>query len=183
MRNYNLPPIPIEKLITYSNPNTIIKNITNNKSVANMVIHKEQLLTRISDFARKHHAVCYTDEQLQRLSDLLIALHTPKQVNILEKFHVMCEQIQYGVICPDCGALPMIYSGAKWNCAPCGATSKVAYLDALQDLCLLFGGEVSIRQIMQFLRLDGRYITYRLMKKAGFERLGDNKGSRYILKF
>ncbi|WP_174612846.1 nuclease-related domain-containing protein [Virgibacillus ihumii] len=58
MKDYNLPAIPIEKLITYSNPNTIIKSVTNNKAVANMVIHKEQLLTRISDFGEKYCALC-----------------------------------------------------------------------------------------------------------------------------
>ncbi len=183
MRDYNLPAIPIEKLITYSNPNTIIKNITNNKSIANMVIHKEQLLTKVSNFTEKYCAACYTEQQLRRLSELLVSLHTPKKVDILKKFHVSCEQIRCGVFCPKCGALPMIYSAAKWNCTACGETSKAAYLDALKDFYLLFGKEISNRQVREFLGLDSRSIIYRLMKKAGFEQMGAHRGAKYILKF
>ncbi|WP_174612847.1 hypothetical protein [Virgibacillus ihumii] len=93
------------------------------------------------------------------------------------------EQIRRGVICPECDALPMIYANAKWNCTACGSTSKVAYLDALRELSLLFGEEVSNKHVREFLQLDNMNVVYRILKKAGFERLGVNKGTKYILKF
>lgn len=54
MRKNNLPVIPIEKLIIYSNSSTIIKNSGDNKAVAETVIHLEQLLTKIGELSNKH---------------------------------------------------------------------------------------------------------------------------------
>ncbi|TRM11683.1 NERD domain-containing protein [Lentibacillus cibarius] len=183
MRNHDFPAIPIEKLVTHSNSNTIIKNITNNKAVSDTIIYKEQLLTKIEEFADKHNAPVFTEEQLQHLAALLIDAHTPKEVDLLNKFGMKCEEILRGVFCPECSALPMKRTKAKWICRQCGETSKDAHIPALQDYCLLFGNKIRNREARKFLMVDDIYVTQRLLKKEQLETVGTTRDRQYILRF
>lgn len=181
IREHNFPAIPIEKLIVYSSPNTIIKNITNNKAISDTVIHKEQLLSNLHEFAAIHKTRSVTMEQLERLSAALIKAHTPKEIDIMKKYGVATDDLLLGVFCPECGALPMERVTAKWLCHQCGTTSKDAHIPALKDYSLLFGSMINNRQAREFLKLTDIHTAKRLLIQ--FEQAGNTSARNYILNF
>ncbi|RYG72038.1 NERD domain-containing protein [Lentibacillus lipolyticus] len=183
LRQHHFPANPIEKLVIHSNPNTIIKNITNNKAVSNTVIHKEQLLTKLDEFTNTHKKPAFTKEQLEHLTVMLINAHTPKDVEILEKFGVEPEDILCGVFCPECHALPMHRIKAKWICHQCRATSKNAHIPALKDYSLLFGSRISNRQARALLRVGSQHIVKRLLQNEHFKCVGSTTNRYYLLCF
>ncbi|MGP4108574.1 nuclease-related domain-containing protein [Virgibacillus sp. L01] len=183
MREHDFSTIPIEKLIAYSNPNTIIKNLMNNTTVSDTVIHKESLLTKIDDYSSIDKFGCMSEQELQFLSAFLINAHTTNKVDILKKYQVESTDILRGVFCSGCGFLPMIRKNAKWVCHHCGATSRNAHLEALWHYSLLVGNTISNRQAREFLQVDGIQTARRLLVKEQFKQIGNTSGRRYILIF
>ncbi|WP_164669331.1 nuclease-related domain-containing protein [Virgibacillus doumboii] len=181
IREHNFPAIPIEKLIVYSDPKTIIKNITNNKFIRDTVIHKEQFLTKLNEFAAIHKTASVTLKQLELLSATLIKAHTPKEIDIMEKYRASIEDLLLGVFCPKCGALPMQWMNAKWNCNQCGAASKTAHIPALKDYSLLFGNMINNRQAREFLKLGNIHTAKRILIQ--FKQVGNTSARKYILHF
>ncbi|WP_218144046.1 nuclease-related domain-containing protein [Lentibacillus persicus] len=183
MRNNNYTGIPIEKLIVHSNPATIIKNPANNRAVTDTIIHKEQLLTKIDAFVHKHNAQVLSIKQLNHLSSLLIKAHTPKEVNVLEKFEIHQNDIMCGVFCPGCGALPMMRLKGCWICLQCQLVSKNAHLPALKDYFLLFGNKINNREARRFLNVESQHVVKRILHKEGFEFTGNTTKRFYFLPF
>ncbi|SDQ77067.1 Nuclease-related domain-containing protein [Virgibacillus salinus] len=183
VREHDFPVTPIEKLIAYSNPTTIIKNITNNTAISETVIHKESLLTKIDGYASTHKNVSLSEQQLHFLSSFLITAHTTNKVDILKKYQVVNADILRGVFCPVCGSRPMNRKKAIWICHHCGATSKNAHFEALRHYSLLIGNTINNRQARDFLQVDGIQIAHRLLVKEQFKQIGNTSGRRYILTF
>ncbi|MFD1040542.1 nuclease-related domain-containing protein [Virgibacillus byunsanensis] len=183
LRQFDLPPIPLEKLVVYSDPGTIIKNITNDPAITNTVIHKENLLTKINQFNAIHQSKILSDEQLRKLSYELIAAHTPEDVDVMKLYEVSKDDIKPGVICPSCNAMPMSRIYGKWKCEQCGTESKDAHIAALKDYCILIGNTINNREAREFLMLDSIYITKKLLQKEQFTQIGSTSGRKYILEF
>ncbi|MEN1967128.1 nuclease-related domain-containing protein [Lentibacillus sp. N15] len=183
MRTQGLPLIPIEKLVIYSNPATLLKNPANNQAVTEMVIHKEQLLTKIDELSIKHQSTALSSEQLDRLSALLIKAHSPKNIDVMKKFNISRSDIQCGVFCPTCGALPMTRINGSWQCYRCKCISKNAHMPALQDYCFLFGNQISNRAAREFLKVDSTHVMKRILQKAKFAFTGRTTKRFYQLPF
>ncbi|SFB28741.1 Nuclease-related domain-containing protein [Lentibacillus halodurans] len=183
MRQYNFPAIPIEKLVIYSSSSTIIKNPGNNKTVDKTVIHKEELLTKISELSKKHKSAVFSEEHLNQLSAHLIDAHTPKKIDIMENFSVDRKELLCGVFCPGCGALPMARIKGGWICPKCQLKSKNAHIPALQHYNLLFGNKINNREAREFLKVDSSHVIKRIFRKEAFESTGNTTKRVYCLPF
>lgn len=183
LQKYGYSPFPIESLVVYSSPSTIIRNITNNSIIANKVIHKESLLPRINDFTFVYSNYKLNEDQLKSLSDALVAAHTPESADVLTQYDVLREEILPGVICPLCQVLPMMRIYGKWKCEHCGCKSHTAHLEALRDYQMLIHPVINNRQARYFLQLDSIYVAQNLLKGAPFQRIGDTSGRKYLLQF
>lgn len=181
LRQFNFPPIPLEKVVVYSNPNTIIKNVTNNETVTETVIHKEKIQMKINEFIKKHPTKCLNQKQLMELSSQLLTANTSSEMDVMKKFQVEKDELIKGVICSECGSVPMLYKRGKWLCNNCAKVSKSAYKNALIDHALLISLFINNREARELLLLESDSVTRKLLQKEGLEQSGTTSGRRYKL--
>ncbi|MGJ9459343.1 nuclease-related domain-containing protein [Oceanobacillus sp. CF4.6] len=180
LRNYNLPTIPIEKIAVYSSRHTILKDLTNDKAISNTVIRKDKILSKIEEIKQKHPIPVLTEDQLMELSYKLLSAHTEESIDALEKFKVSPEELITGVICPECGEVPMIRKSGKWNCIHCKTISKTAHKQDLRDYALLICEYISNKNAREFLQLPSTN-TARNLLKGNYRQIGDTSGRKYHL--
>ncbi|MGM8366159.1 nuclease-related domain-containing protein [Virgibacillus sp. W0181] len=181
LRKNEFPNIPVEGIVVYSNTNTILKNPTNSKMIANTVMHKEKLLSKMEEIRKKHVKSIYTPNQIKHLSNKLKKTNTPKQENVLKKFEVRKEELLRGVICSNCEYLAMEWKNGKWNCFKCGYRSSDSHLNALNDYSLLISPMITNREARQFLNIHSTHIVKRLLQKSGYPAIGEYKSRKYLL--
>ncbi|MCC2252455.1 MAG: NERD domain-containing protein [Bacillota bacterium] len=92
LRQFNLPSIPLEKLVVYSNANTILKNLTNKSAITKIVIHKERLIERIDKLQARYSKKCFTETDLLYLSFQFI----------LPKRSMLCRCMEYMLMNERC---------------------------------------------------------------------------------
>src|SRR5690606_23628360 len=85
LKEMRLPLFPIERFVVFSNSSTILRNLTNEKSLSNIVIHEDRLFSKLARLESKYEEASLTTRQLNRIIKRLLVAHTPKSVNILEK--------------------------------------------------------------------------------------------------
>lgn len=181
MRKCDLPPIPIEKIVVYSNPKTILKNISNDKTITEIIIRKERLLSKIEEISSKHKTSHLSEKQLIDISCQLLDAHVPEEANAMNKYDVSIDALMKGVICPTCDIIPMKWDHGKWICRFCGCKSATAHRRTLADYGLLVGQFITNRQAQKILLMDSEYAVRRLFKKEGFDKFGTTSGRKYIL--
>lgn len=181
LKNYNLPAIPIEKAVVYSNSNTILKNLTNQKELPKLVMHKERLLEKIEEIEKRYRATIFHEDHLMELSYALLASHSEKSIDVLAKYSVAYEELMKGVVCSICKWLPMQRTKGKWYCNYCSAHSKTSHRRAFAAYALLVKEYINNREARDFLQIDSRHIVKQLLNKENFERFGDRSGRRYKL--
>lgn len=181
LKKHPFPSLPIEKVVVYSNPGTILKNLTKRNELPKIVMHKDKLLDKIDEFSHRHTHAGLSEEQRLELSHQLLSAHTEKKVDILSEYHVTYEQLIKGVICPDCFNAPMHRKGGKWLCSNCGSTSKTAHKTALAHYALLFNNYINNRQAREFLQLESSNVTKQLLQKEKLKHFGTKSGRKYVL--
>lgn len=181
LKNRNIPPFPLEKLVIYSHSNTILKNTTNNKMISDTVIHKEALLSKMEEYSHIHSSQSLTGIEISELSSQLVAAHTPEKIDVMKKYEVKESELLRGVICPNCGAIPMLRKAGKWECRSCRCVIKTAHLKAFEDYRLLIGNTINNRQARDFLGLDSIHITKKILMAEKFQYFGQTSARTYNL--
>ncbi|MCM3740077.1 NERD domain-containing protein [Oceanobacillus luteolus] len=181
LRQYDFPSLPIEKIVVYSNSNTILKNHTNNNELPKMVMHKDKLLDKIEEFEKMYPVARLSGDQLMEISNRLLAAHSEKKEDLLAKYKISYGELIKGVICPECLQAPMIRKGGKWLCYYCRAASKKAHRRALAEYGLLVNEYIKNREAREFLQLESRHIVKQLLQKEKLESYGIKSGLEYKL--
>ncbi|MBP1949728.1 nuclease-related domain-containing protein [Virgibacillus litoralis] len=181
LRKYDLPSIPIEKIVVYSRDDTFLKNITNNKTINEIVMHKEKVLPRIEEFSEMYQTTSFSEDQLMGITFKLLEEHEPEEYNGMKKFDVTPKEFVKGVFCPECGKVPMLWRGGKWRCTDCGCTSRNAHRSVLADFALLVGDYINNRQAREFLQVWSEYSVKRLLQQEHFDQIGEKSGRKYRL--
>lgn len=181
LKTHHLPPIPIEKIVVYTNPSVLLKNHTNKKELPKLVMRKDSFLEKIQEFEKMYTTNKLSEKQLVEISFQLLVANIEKKDAILRKYNISYEELRKGVICPTCGQAPMIRKGGKWNCLYCGANSKNAHRTALAHYGLLVNEYINNREARDFLQLDSRHIVKKLLEKERLEKIGSRSGTRYKL--
>lgn len=181
LRQFDFPPIPLEKIVVYSNPSTILKNVTNDKLITESVIHKEKIQTKIDEFSEMHNSACFNEKQLTELTFQLLTADTPVKADVIKKYQIEKGKLIKGVICPSCYSVPMRYKSGKWLCNNCDKVSRFAFRDALIDYSLLINSYINNREARDFLCLNSDSITRKILQKEKLEQIGSTSGRRYKL--
>lgn len=181
LRQKCLPPFPIERLVVYSSPRTILKNITNNPAISDIVIQKESLISKIDQFSHTYTKACLTNEHIKAISTQLLQSHTPPKDDVLASYKIPTTDLLKGVFCPACSALPMKRIYGKWLCDVCGHISKNAHLAALEDYQMLIRNTINNRDAREFLHIKSEYVTKSLLQAARFVQIGTTSARKYRL--
>ncbi|RDW21303.1 hypothetical protein CWR48_02505 [Oceanobacillus arenosus] len=181
IRKFEFPPIPIEKIVVYSNPSTLLKNRSNDSTIPKITIRKEKLLSKIEELASKYVTPSFNEEQLIDLTAQLLDAHVPEKANAMKRYGIANEELLMGVICPRCEAIPMNWSYGRWTCIFCGCKSTSAHKKALADYGLLVSNLINNRQAREFLIIDSEHTVRRLLQKEDLDKYGRSSGRKYII--
>jgi uncharacterized Zn finger protein (UPF0148 family) len=182
LKKYTAVDIPIHHLVVISNPNAILKTDPNNKEVLKKVCKPFKLLEKIKEIETAHQKEAVTEKDLRKISKLLIKHDTPEDFNILEHFKISTEEIPTGVICNNCGALPMVFQKGKWFCQACQTYSKTAYIETLNDYFYLISHSITSSEFRKFLHIPTKDIAQKYLQKLNLPHTGNTKARVYYRK-
>ncbi|MFD1036871.1 NERD domain-containing protein [Virgibacillus byunsanensis] len=173
--------IPIDYYVVFTSSSTIIKSISPDKPIPEAIIRNNQLLFRIQDMNEKYNTPRLTMEQLHELSTQIIAAHTPRTVNVLEKYCMSIDELIKGVFCPKCAAVPMDWQHGKWVCRSCHHMSKNAHVRAFHDHKLIISDTITNREARELLGVDCPDVIRRILLKEKYSCIGTTKNCYYKL--
>ncbi|KAA0544581.1 NERD domain-containing protein [Bacillus sp. BGMRC 2118] len=184
LRNLKYPTIPIECLVTISNPSTIIKaDPEYRKEVKQMVIHVEELNDRYTSFQKRHTTQVLDQKKIKKLINMFRKQHTSSDPDILSSYAIPQGSVITGVQCPQCYHIPMTRVYAKWSCPKCRCTSRNAHEEAILDYFLLLSSCISNKECRSFLHLDSDMTAYRMLSKMNLSHNGKTNGRVYYSPF
>lgn len=174
---HQLPLPPIEIFVTISNPQTIIKNPTHNKEVANKICRAARVPFKISTLKTKYIQEILTKKDIKRSTRLLLKQHE-SFIPDIKSLDVPTDLIT-GVQCPDCGTFGMDRIHGSWFCRNCGQTSRNAHIPAVKDCFLLNGQTLTNKQLRNFLHVDSADTITRIFHLLNLNITGTTKNRTY----
>ncbi|WP_246938627.1 nuclease-related domain-containing protein [Bacillus pinisoli] len=173
--------IPVESLIVFSNPHTLIKASPEYAphELSN-IIHRAELPFRMNLIKDKYQKEIITPKDMKKLSSVLLKYHTHEAISA-ESFGVRKEDVIRGVHCPPCNYIPMERKRKKWYCTACNDHSKTAHIDSLSDYSLLISNTISNKELRDFLQIPSRCTSLYLLQSMSLESTGATKDKRYLL--
>ncbi|WP_230499501.1 NERD domain-containing protein [Sutcliffiella rhizosphaerae] len=177
VQKFNTP--PIESLICFTNPQTIIRADSRVKGT-DSVIHSQNLL-KIAEMDQKHRTSIFTKKDLLKIARCLIKSNKQDSSNVLARFNIAPDEIIKGVHCPRCYKIPIDRKRGNWYCSNCKIHSKDAYIDSLKDHLLLFGPQFTHLQFKEFLKINSNSIASKLISSLNLSYSGTSYKRTYIL--
>ncbi|WP_141604652.1 nuclease-related domain-containing protein [Terrilactibacillus laevilacticus] len=178
---HKLPQLPIETLVVFSHPSTIIQASNLSPEQKKQITHSTNLFSKIGPMERRYINEILETKEMKKLADSFIKNHTPDLPNLIEQFHIQRNNILKGVHCPKCYSLPMKRDYGKWTCSACDFSSRQAHLDSLIDYLFLIGPTITNQQLRHFLQTPSRYLATDILTSLNVKRQGSTKGTTYQL--
>ncbi len=92
------------------------------------------------------------------------------------------DRIRNGVLCKKCEFQHvMYYHHGLWICPHCGVKSKEAIFLALHQYRLLIGDRITNRELREFVGIDCKAVTSKLLKRLKFDQFGKGRGVYYLI--
>lgn len=178
--NY-FPQIPIEYLVFSSNSSTALRNPFNEPEIFDRVCPPGKIIFKIEEFLSKYTKEILTIKEQKKLSKLLIKSDEPLGSH-LHQFKIPPDDYLTGVQCPSCSRYAMERYSGSWHCAFCGAKSKDAHLQALDDYFLLINQTINNRQFRNFAHLNSVKLASKLLSNSNLIAFGTTKNRIYTSK-
>lgn len=174
-----IPPIPMEVLVVSANSKSILQ--AKNKRLADVIVRKNHLASKLEELANKHQQECLSKKELKKLTQFLLKSHTPYIPKLLESHHISPNELTTGVQCPKCATIPMMRKWGKWLCGSCSFASRDAHFTALRDYSLLIKPTISNRELRTFLQIESEYVATRILSSLNVPYTGSTKDRVYYL--
>ncbi|WP_235822784.1 nuclease-related domain-containing protein [Cytobacillus massiliigabonensis] len=171
--------IPIDYLVAFSSPSTILKTNSRDPSILKKIVHGYNLLERLTEIERVYKNEVMDMKSMRKLSKLLLKSHVPGDQDILQKYGVAKSEVITGVQCPNCKALGMIRVRRKWFCEKCECYDSDAHIDAVKDYFFLLNSTISNKQFREFTHLTSVDMASKLLMRMNLPSSGANKGRVY----
>ncbi|MDR7077160.1 hypothetical protein J2Y03_002183 [Neobacillus niacini] len=179
MQANNLPPVFMDNLVVFTRSSSEIIITPGYKEAENKVCKSHDLIKKIEELERYNKKLWMNEQDILKLSDLILKKHIPKRIDILKSFNIPEFDIITGVQCPLCLFVPMIYNRHKWICPTCQCISKDAHNRAIDDYCLIYKTWFTNSEIRNFLHLPSPRIVSYFLSFLNFTRVGHTSDSVY----
>ncbi|MBN3553704.1 NERD domain-containing protein [Fictibacillus nanhaiensis] len=177
------PSVPIETLVVMTHSQSVLKTNDMSSRISKKVIHSVQLLDRIRHLQRKYKQhVIVSGDVMNKITRRLIKEHTPRDVDVMERYKISKEMIIKGVQCEGCLGFEMIKGHGSWRCSKCGHTSKKAHIKALKDYSMLYHSTINNQQARDFLLVNSISIASKLLVSMNLPYTGTFKDRKYDLR-
>lgn len=178
----HIPSLPIYPLIVISNPATLIKSIpAYSDEVTRKVIHASKLHSKIEHINLRVKDDVLSTREINKLSRLLLKLHSPHNPDILSHFQLEDKDLLRGILCPNCKNLEMHRVNGSWICSSCKISSKNAHVAALDDYSLLISAIITNQELRKFLKISSVSTAAYLLKQLKLETIGSYRHRKYHL--
>ncbi len=179
--NRLLKDILIYSCVVIANDKAKIIPKNNNGFLAKDVIRATKIRETVNNLFTRHKNEILLSKDLQKIRKWLIKQHTPSNPDLLNKLQIKKEELYTGVKCPRCLKLPIKRKYGKWVCPDCYSTSKDAYLTALRDYFLLINPSITTMELKDYLHLESRTTSQRLLSSLYLNHEGTTKNRIYHL--
>jgi Nuclease-related domain len=179
LKRNNLPQLPIQGFVVFSNPQTVIKS--DDRYTKNSVIKSHTLQSKITDHYHQHKSDILTQKEIKKFIKKTMKLNTPLDHSVLNQYQLSRSDILTGVFCESCGHLALERIHGYWMCSQCMAKSKDAHLAALKDYQLLFGDSITSNQLKEFLQIECSSLSTRILNAVAVSTKGEKKGRIHTL--
>lgn len=175
--NHKLPCPPVEFLVVFSNPSTILKMVPGHKRIPpyDRMIHAQNIVREISKLNTQ-----YTREviDLKKVKRLLLNQHRTNYSSILNKYELTESDIIKGVQCERCSQI-MIRKTGNWLCPGCSHLSRTAHIQAIEDYFLLIKPTITNQELRNFLNLSSSKSATLILQSLNLKTTGSTKGTVY----
>ncbi|HYK72969.1 MAG TPA: NERD domain-containing protein [Pseudoneobacillus sp.] len=179
LREHKFPDLPIEALIVFSNPSTIIQ--ADDQRVFRVVCPVTSLHQRIKETVQYHQSEKITVKEQKKLSKTILKNHIEDFPNLLGQYQISPSEINPGAQCPKCLKLPLLYSRGKWYCSHCQKQYKNLLQQAIQDYGLLINQTITNKDARTFLQINSPDIVTKLLHSLNLPSVGTTKSKIYLL--
>lgn len=167
--------LPIVKVILIAQPSTIIGQTSTECPIMHSVGLPHFLMQQWQRFGQR----AITNAEFNQLHEQLAMMRQDK-LWVQEIAH---EELKSGVLCPVCAyEQKMHYVQGSWFCRSCGLENNEAFYEALQDYRLLRASTITTAILCKEFNIPSKHIAYRLLKALQFEKVGNNRHSRYKIR-
>lgn len=174
------PSLPIDYLITFTNPHSILSFLGENTQIKQKVCKSHSFPKKMGLFEKEYGKEILTAKELRKISRTLLKMNTPPTTYILEKYGIRKTDLSSGIHCPSCHHLPLIRENRKWFCSTCNTFSKDAHLYALQDYFLLFDSGITNGQFRNFAHNISTDTAKRMLQSSNLNRSGKYRDRTYF---
>ncbi|SFD38812.1 Nuclease-related domain-containing protein [Bacillus sp. OV194] len=179
LKHKKLPRIPIETLVVFSNPHTLLKST--GPGLGKKVTHISNLIPLIKDFEKYYKSEVMTSSQLKKLARLMLKNNDAGNPDVLKWFKIQKDELIRGTQCPVCLYTPMARYHHGWKCVHCEHYSTIAHLTAIEHYVLLIGQELTNKDIKEFLVLSSTSAAKRVLLSLNATHIGTTKSRKYFI--
>lgn len=180
LEKFRFPSSPIVPYVVFTS-STRIENTVVNATLQKHVLSSPNILLELEELNSRFQKIVLNENQLNRLSQMLLANNNPLRRNILEHYQLSVSDIRKGVLCPHCQHSVMKYKYLKWICPECEYKDCDIYIQALNDYFLLIDDSITLKENLKFLQISSNKVARNLLMKAGYMYTGTTKNRKYLL--
>jgi hypothetical protein len=112
---------------------------------------------------------------------ILSQLQHRKPYPLCRYYQIDPNVLQRGVFCENCGHFGMEKLKRTWLCQRCQHQCTDAHIQALKDYYMLVGDTITNRDCREFLKIECKHVTKRLLKKTLQPSCNSGKLTKYNL--
>ncbi|MGG1676500.1 NERD domain-containing protein [Neobacillus sp. NRS-1170] len=177
--NNGLNLLPIDYLVFFKSVNTILKTNPGEKADFSRVYRARDIFNKIEEMENRYTHERIDNQTINNMGKILLGQHSPKQINILEKYSLTPKDILSGVRCPICPYIIMIYKRGKWICPICKTSCKEAHIESLNDYFYLYKPSISNSEFRYFLHIPSDDIAQKILLSLKLPSTGTTKNRKY----
>ncbi|GGC79527.1 hypothetical protein GCM10007216_07490 [Thalassobacillus devorans] len=174
--------IPVETLVVFVS-NHVQLTRQGEGAVDERIIHAGKLREKISALRDVFSYRLLDTSELRKLANRIKRHNQPLRMDMKKKYKLAADDIRPGILCTECGSLPMIRKHGSWQCTYCGHMDNQAHINALKDYKLLFNDSITNKEARWMLQSTDRHIVGKLLTRHGLRHNGMRKNRRYYLEF
>jgi ribosomal protein L37AE/L43A len=173
--------IPIFYLVVITNIHSVIKISPSYKNSLNKIVRGKDLIRTIHLLTKNNTENHLSQKDIKKLSKLLIKNHKQINIDIVKQYEIKKEDLTTGVICPNCGNLPMKRAMRHWLCLTCSNRNADAHIKSIYDYALLINPQVKNEELRNFLHINSSTSMYKILRAMDLKPNGSRKAATYTI--
>ncbi|MBW8350679.1 NERD domain-containing protein [Bacillus sp. IITD106] len=183
LEKYSIPRLPNTSFVVITNQNSIIKPNPDYPAVAQKVIRPAAIRTKFELVSSTYPKPILDKKDFQKITRLLLKLHTPAWPNVMERFQISEDELLRGMYCKVCKSLSVKRIKRFWRCAVCKSTIHHAHIDALIDYLFLVDSNITNKGFRHFVGINSVDMASKILISLNLPYIGERRHRKYKLHF